>query len=374
VVTIGPGDAENESASVGTAAHIHSAALNGPRGRGLLTTAELANIKNGIWCCATHGREIDTNRGRGYTVETLQAWKRIREEDAKRNRTGLVQPIGGWVDEICIVKSPLFKARAAMRMSKAVAVSGAGATGKTALLEWIALSLGEESDRWKKNDVSVNITSYSPAAHRYEFSYSGGQRQYVYDDKLVHSPPSSLRVVHVRDQIPHALRNADDLAQIAHHIGVKTGVVRDLVPEIQRNGTGFLETIEFIDEPWEEDEDRPDNSDAYCALYVTVNEAYAHKQSFGTLSGSELRRVILEFALALARERSREAATMLLLDSNLWSLDKATKARVAKQILEQPFQTILVIDEEYSDTWHGWSRYRIERRGGKSSLRLLAER
>jgi len=87
VVTIGPGDAENESASVGTAAHIHSAALNGPRGRGLLTTAELANIKNGIWCCATHGREIDTNSGRGYTVETLQAWKRIREEDAKRNRT-----------------------------------------------------------------------------------------------------------------------------------------------------------------------------------------------------------------------------------------------------------------------------------------------
>jgi hypothetical protein len=146
--------------------------------------------------------------------------------------------------------------------------------------------------------------------------------------------------------------------------------VRDLVSEIQRNGTGYLETLEFIDEPWEDDEEQPNDSDAYCALYVTRNEAYAHKQSFGSLSGSEIRLVILEFALALARERSRDAATMLLLDSNLGTL---ANARVAKQILQQPFQTILVIDEKYSDTWRGWCRYRIEEQGEKSFLRRLKD-
>jgi hypothetical protein len=54
--TVGPGHGDEEVARTGTAAHIHSAALSGPRGRGTLTDKQLASASNGIWCCADHGR------------------------------------------------------------------------------------------------------------------------------------------------------------------------------------------------------------------------------------------------------------------------------------------------------------------------------
>ena len=56
--TVGPGHGDEEVALTGTAAHINSAALSGPRGRRRLTDEQLASAANGIWCCADHGREI----------------------------------------------------------------------------------------------------------------------------------------------------------------------------------------------------------------------------------------------------------------------------------------------------------------------------
>lgn len=45
LLTIGPGAEKDKSASIGTAAHIHSASLKGPRGRGGLTDADLAEAR-----------------------------------------------------------------------------------------------------------------------------------------------------------------------------------------------------------------------------------------------------------------------------------------------------------------------------------------
>ena len=172
-LTVGPGDGPNEFAQVGTAAHIHSAALNGPRGRGTLTDAELADVSNGIWCCATHGREIDTNAGRGYSVETLRAWKHVREEAARRERSGLPAPSVGWVGSVTIRESPRFAPSSHLVLGKGTVVESDGSIGKTALFEWIAATAGHSlAERWRENRISVDI-SYGSATSTSARVYMG---------------------------------------------------------------------------------------------------------------------------------------------------------------------------------------------------------
>jgi len=73
--TVGPGATPDASAKTGTACHIYSAFENGPRGSGGLSREERQSIENAIWCCASHGRLIDTNQG-GSPAQALEgaAW------------------------------------------------------------------------------------------------------------------------------------------------------------------------------------------------------------------------------------------------------------------------------------------------------------
>jgi hypothetical protein len=54
-VTIGPGSAPGQIASVGVACHIYSASPNGPRGQGGLSPDQLKSAENGFWACSNHG-------------------------------------------------------------------------------------------------------------------------------------------------------------------------------------------------------------------------------------------------------------------------------------------------------------------------------
>lgn len=74
-ITIGPGSNNNKHViSIGEAAHIYSAAPNGPRSNPHLTTQERISVDNGIWMCKTHARLIDVDE-MNYSADTLQKWK-----------------------------------------------------------------------------------------------------------------------------------------------------------------------------------------------------------------------------------------------------------------------------------------------------------
>lgn len=45
-------------------------------------------IANGIWCCADHGRLIDTNRGYKFPAELLKHWKALHEGRIAREMGG----------------------------------------------------------------------------------------------------------------------------------------------------------------------------------------------------------------------------------------------------------------------------------------------
>lgn len=75
---------------VGTAAHITAAAPNGPRYDPSLTREQRRSYENGIWLCAIHGREVDSDDSR-YSTEELLGWKAAAEQHAHQ-RLGKVQP------------------------------------------------------------------------------------------------------------------------------------------------------------------------------------------------------------------------------------------------------------------------------------------
>jgi hypothetical protein len=369
---VGPGDAQNESAKIGTAAHIQSAGLDGPRGRGSLTGAQLADISNGIWCCADHGREIDTNGGRGYTVETVRGWKRAREEAARRERTGLSTPGAGWVEGVVVAESPRFAPGSRLTLGKGTVIESHGSIGKTSLYEWIAAAAGHiPAERWQEQKIRLEIHYGSPLPHRLEYTSDKGNRSYIWDNGIVHVPPPDLQVVHVQEEVLRRFRQLDNLNELAAEFAVDINIIRSLTAEIARNGSGFLSSLRFMaEEPEEEESEADDDRDEVTpiSLFVTRSSA-GFEQSFRSLSTSEKFLTLVEFAAALARERARSAPTLLLIDGGGWNLGDGSWGLVAEFLLKQPFQTVITPNYVKFDDpiWQSWDRIRLrkEERGGK---------
>ncbi|WP_143596427.1 hypothetical protein [Tistlia consotensis] len=80
---MGPEISTDDKASVvGVAAHICAASSGGPRYDPNQTPKERASISNAIWLCATCASLVDKNQGVGYSVEDLNRWKTVAEQDA----------------------------------------------------------------------------------------------------------------------------------------------------------------------------------------------------------------------------------------------------------------------------------------------------
>jgi hypothetical protein len=78
--TIGPARGEFKAVKLGEAAHITAAAEGGPRYDASLTSEQRRHFANGIWMCAKHAKQVDSDE-KHFTVEMLRQWK----EDAERN-------------------------------------------------------------------------------------------------------------------------------------------------------------------------------------------------------------------------------------------------------------------------------------------------
>lgn len=85
VLTIGPGDDPDSSASIGKAAHIAAAASGGPRFDPSMTPEQRRSFDNGIWLCSNHATEIDTDRA-VFPPELLKEWKALAERRARDER------------------------------------------------------------------------------------------------------------------------------------------------------------------------------------------------------------------------------------------------------------------------------------------------
>lgn len=81
--TSGPQRADGKTINIGVASHITGAAPGGARYDPSLTPEERAGINNGIWLCQTCAKLVDDDKRR-YSVDTLEQWKILAEQEARR--------------------------------------------------------------------------------------------------------------------------------------------------------------------------------------------------------------------------------------------------------------------------------------------------
>lgn len=79
--TIGADASGDGTINLGEAAHITAAAQGGPRYDPFLSSEERRSQANGIWMCALHAKEVDSDE-KEFTVERLREWKNKAEAGA----------------------------------------------------------------------------------------------------------------------------------------------------------------------------------------------------------------------------------------------------------------------------------------------------
>ncbi|MGO4712136.1 hypothetical protein [Bradyrhizobium sp. 2TAF24] len=273
------------------------------------------------------------------------------------------QPGVGWIQTITISRSPRFETRSSFELSKITIIDGNEAVGKTSLFEWICEAAGgRQAERWKGEEIRLDVRYSSPIPHRFEYSSNANGRDYRIDDVTFHLAPRDFQVVHVREEAVKARELPDDLLRIAGELGVDISVIRGLATEIIRNGSGYLSAIRFADRAQDPDSDESDPAD--CELLVTRTAA-GFEQTYLSLSRSESFRIIVEFAAALARERARTSPTLLMIDGGGWNLSDGSWGEIIKLLLAQPYQSMLIVNycERNSAEWNSCGRIYLRRPG-----------
>lgn len=375
VVTMGPGDKSHQTASTGTACHIYSAGKNGPRGRGGLTDEQLRDPENGVWACATHGRLIDTNSGGAFPATLLKSWKALQEARIRRERDG--QPTSeGWLDSFKLENTPLFEPDATIKFGKATLIQG-GSVGKTALLEWLATALGHaNSHRWAnlKDKIFVSATLYSPEEKEIVVELGGSSISASVDGRKCAELPSTVNCIFVREEsLRWSQADDEDDAYLAKLLGAQSDTIRSLVSDIKRRGTPWGRKFDFYNEPKHLEDDEDGN-----AVYSDRETEWVlrHGGPSGrplcVLSGSEAARVVIEFAAALARERSTTMPALLILDGNGWNFDDANMELIGEYLPTQPFQTVMTATGDWRPpetiTYNEWKRAELNRVKGDTRI------
>lgn len=361
VPTIGPGAKSDDVSNAGSASHIYSAAENGPRGRAGLTPTQIKSPQNGIWTCRTHGTEIDNNKGERYPAALLLGWKALQEAQLRREQDGRHTPVG-WIHELKVVQSWLFKSDEVLTLGKATLLQGPP-FGKTALCDWISTSLGgKHENRWISSLglTILDLKIFSPEEQAIELKFDDQQRTFAVNGVTVSEAPKRGSAVFFRQSAwSLSQRNDDDDELIGQLLGFERDVVRSLIHDIQRNGTKWGRLIAFYHEEDFEDDDHGNPVPTGGRTWI-LRRGGPTGVTFRGLAGSEQERILIEFAAALARERADSGPTVLLLDGSGWNFDDGNMSLLAEYLISQPFQTILTMrggwQPDQAAPWWGWSR------------------
>jgi hypothetical protein len=354
-LTIGPGAAADQVASIGVACHIFSASPNGPRGQGGLTADQLKDSENGFWACGDHSKLVDTNEGARYPAATLLGWRALHEARIHREMGGIRLPVN-WVDGIEIIRSPdvrnrpMFKPGERLSLSRVTLLIGNNGSGKTALCDWIGATDEEGTlSRWVGADLSFALTVYNPEAHRFVVASLGANFSFQLDGVVVPFNPLPVVVLVLRRSPPRG-EEESDLGWVARWLGVTPEVVRRLVEGIASEGNPFVEAMTV-------------SSDGKIEVDLKVHRGMLR---LGHRGGSGDVMVALALAVARAQHTSLHAPTLLLIDEVLSAFDPFNKSVVLEELgRADRFQSLATLPEmDRQLRWSGWSVVHIESREG----------
>lgn len=245
--TIGPAQSPNDASNSGEAAHIWSAAENGPRGRGDLDEEQLKSAQNGIWFCRVHAKIVDEKRGSSYPAGLLLSYRELHEAQIAREQQGLSKRMA-WIDKITVAESPLFMAGSRMSLAKVTLVVGNNGSGRTALCEWISsLENHETLDRWRSArrfaPLRVHLRLFDPAEQRLTLGLDSSRRIYFeVNDARTPFNPFPFRAIWLRDEWSMRMPDHDD-EWIASLLGIEPHIVEEVIREISQDDRTFIRNL-----------------------------------------------------------------------------------------------------------------------------------
>ncbi|GAB1690696.1 ABC transporter ATP-binding protein [Krasilnikovia sp. M28-CT-15] len=301
-LTVGPGTDPRQTVHTGVAAHIYSAAKDGPRGTGGLSDAERREPENGIWCCAAHGRSIDADDGRVFPAVQLRAWKRLHEaRKAAEVNGGAIHHVG-LVESIAVHSAPAAGLEGrTFELGMRNIFTGPNASGKSILTRLIASVAHPDhvADMSRDRDVDMGVRWFDPMTHDVATAGRGGIVTHVLDGRPVPYVARPYKTILLNGQHRTKIGNLTSLAQMFDlNIAAMSSVLAlaadqgGVIKDVQREGMRMRWTVDV--------DGRIESFDNYEAI-----------------NGSLQTLILLELAGLHARHHARAEPTFLLLDEFL---------------------------------------------------------
>ena len=304
--TIGPAETADDSVSTGDACHIYSAAEGGPRGQGNLRSDQLADIRNALWLCANHARIIDANRGKDYPPECLLSFKKAHESLVAYEQCGVAVGFG-WLQSVTIEESPVFAKGSALHLARTTVVVGGNSSGKTALCEWFAGS-GDISllKRWvalrNRNGltkVRFDAVTSSPLTWTIRV-FGESDIKFEMNGQAVPQLNLAHEFVYAPER-PQRMPEETTSGYLSRWLRIDLAHLHNIVHSLAMRGGFCVHNPRFVTEDDQE------------SLLLDL-KGTAPGLEFRHLSNSEQCRVVIEFAVELARFAAEQHPTMLLID------------------------------------------------------------
>lgn len=185
--TEGPGPGQAQVVKNGMAAHIYAASPSGPRGTGGLSAAERSEPENGIWCCYSHGKAIDSDSGKAFSAAQLKAWKRLHEARKGAEVTGAPQDRFGLVESISVNSAPASLAGRKFELGMHNIITGPNASGKSILARLIASVAYPDhvAELSQQRNVDIEVRWFDPLTHDVATRGRSGNVTHVLDGRPV---------------------------------------------------------------------------------------------------------------------------------------------------------------------------------------------
>lgn len=232
-LTIGPSANGGNVLRTGTAAHIFAAAPGGPRGTGGLSAEERRAPENGIWCCYTHGKAIDSDPSGIYSAAQLRAWKRLHEARKGAEVTGITSDNYGLVESITVESAPAALAGRKFPLGMRNVITGPNASGKSVLTRLIASVAYPDHvadmSRWR--DVDFAVKWFDPHTHDVATSGRGGKVWHVLDGRKVPYVARPYKTIFLSMGNTPRLNSVAQLAQLLDLSAAATKALLRTLPE-----------------------------------------------------------------------------------------------------------------------------------------------
>ncbi|MGN9889812.1 hypothetical protein [Micromonospora sp. L31] len=270
--------------------------------QGGLSEAERSEPENGIWCCAAHGKSIDSDDGRIFSAVQLRAWKRLHEARKAAEVNGGALNHVGLVESISVNSSPVASLEGrTFELGMRNIFTGPNASGKSVLTRLIASVAYPDhvAELSHDREVDMGVRWFDPMTHDVVTKGRSGVVTHVLDGQPVPYVARPYKTILLRGPRRDEIGNITALAQMFDlSISAMISTLRLLASD-----SGLVKEVQCT------------NGQVHWTLDV-----HGRTEKFSGRGGLSLgleSLILLELAGLHARHHARVEPTFLLLDEFL---------------------------------------------------------